>query len=54
MSEVGVFDIASLYNTSAPDGTWYIQNATNTAIPAPRVDFCLLVAAAPDFSSHNM
>lgn len=42
MSEVGVFDIASLYNTSAPDGTWYIQNTTGTAVPAPRVEFCLV------------
>lgn len=54
MNEVGVFDIASLYNTSASDGTWYIQNTTSTAVPAPRVDFCLLVASAPDSSSHNI
>ena len=54
MNEVGVFDVASLHNTSAPDGNWYIQNATGTDVPRPRVDFCLLVASAADLSSHNM
>ena len=57
MTEIYLFDVASLYNSSTPDGVWYKQNATNqnaTDVPSPRVDFCLIVASAEDGSSHNM
>ena len=57
MADVAVFDVASLYNASTPDGFWYKQNATGQNaidVPGPRVDFCLIVASAPDASSHNM
>lgn len=53
MDEIDVFDIASLYNASTPDGTWFKQIASGN-IPGRRVDFCLIVASAPDSSSHNM
>lgn len=57
MTEINVFDVASIYNTSTPDGVWYNQSATNqnaTDVPSPRIDFCLVVASAQDSSSHNI
>ena len=57
MTEVDVFDVATVYNTSTPDGVWYRQNTTTqnaTDVPSPRVDFCLVLASAQDLSSHNM
>ena len=57
MTEISIFDIASIYNTSTTDGVWYQQNSTNqfaNEVPSPRVDFCLVVASAQDSSSHNM
>ena len=57
MTEISIFDVASIYNTSTPDGVWYQQNSTNqvaTEVPSPRVDFCLVVGSAQDLSSHNM
>ena len=57
MTDVAIFDVGSLYNTSTPDGTWYRQNATAanaTSMPEPRVDFCLTAVAAADSSSYNM
>lgn len=53
MNAVDVFDVASYYNTSAPDGTWYRQS-TSGDVPETRIDFCLILASAPDGSSHNM
>lgn len=53
MAQVEIFDVASLYNQSTPNGTWYSQRATGD-IPNARVDFCLVVASAPDGSSHNI
>lgn len=53
MDELDIFDIASLYNTSTPDGTWYKQKVIGD-IPDGRVDSCLALASAPDNSSHNM
>ncbi|KAL9070535.1 MAG: hypothetical protein Q9161_004832 [Pseudevernia consocians] len=57
MTEIDIFDVASIYNSSTPDGVWYKQSATNqnaTDVPSPRVDFCLVVASAQDLSSHNI
>ena len=57
MTEIDVFDIASLYNASTPNGVWYKQRAGNqndTETPSPRVDFCLIAASSQDASSHNM
>ena len=59
MDVIDVFDVASLYNTSLPDGVWYRQNATGqnstaSAIPSAWIDFCIIVASAQDDSSHNM
>lgn len=57
MTEIDVFDVASLYNDSTPNGVWYKQNVTignGTDVPEPRVDFCLIVASAADSSSHNV
>lgn len=53
LAQVDIFDVASLYNESTPDGTWYSQRATGD-IPPSRVDFCLVFASAPDGSSHNI
>ena len=53
MDELDIFDVASLYNSSTPDGTWYKQKATGD-IPPARIDHCTIVASAPDGSSHNM
>ncbi|CAD6584293.1 MAG: hypothetical protein ASARMPRED_001726 [Alectoria sarmentosa] len=57
MTEINVFDIASIYNASTPDGVWYQQNASNqnaTEVPSPRVDFCLIAASSQDSSSYNI
>ena len=53
MDEIDVFDVASYFNASTPDGTWYKQT-TSGDTPEPRIDFCLISASAPDGSSHNM
>lgn len=53
MDEIDIFDVASLYNESTPNGTWYKQKATGD-IPPGRVDSCLAPASASDNSSHNM
>lgn len=52
---VDVFDLAS-YSRDAKSngtGTWYSQ-ATSGDIPDPRIDFCVIMASAPDNSSHNV
>lgn len=53
MDEIDIFDVASYYNASTPDGTWYKQK-TSGDTPDPRIDFCLTLASAPDGSSHNV
>lgn len=53
MDSVDIFDIASYYNSSTPDGTWYKQNVTGD-IPPGRIDHCLMLASASDNSSHNL
>ena len=53
MNEIDIFDVASYYNASTPDGTWYKQT-TSGDTPEPRIDFCLTLASAPDGSSHNV
>ena len=53
MNEIDIFDVSSYYNASVPAGTWYKQT-TSGDTPAPRVDFCVVAASAPDGSSHNM
>lgn len=53
MDELDIFDVASLYNTSTPDGTWFKQKAVGD-IPDGRVDSCLALVIAPDNSSYNM
>ena len=50
---IEVFDIAPYLRDPASNGTWYVQ-ATSGDIPSPRIDFCTIVASAPDNSSHNM
>jgi len=52
MTEIDVFDVASLYTSSNSTG-WYKQQATGN-IPAPRGLFCMVLASAPDNSSHNL
>lgn len=53
MDEIDIFDVASYYNASTPDGIWYKQK-TSGDTPIPRIDFCLVLASAPDGSSHNV
>ena len=53
MNEIDIFDVSSYYDTSVPAGTWYKQT-TSGPTPDPRVDFCAVVASAPDGSSQNM
>ena len=47
MDEIDIFDVASYYNDSTPHGTWYKQT-TSGATPDPRIDFCLILASAPE------
>ncbi|KAJ5314466.1 Major facilitator superfamily domain general substrate transporter [Penicillium atrosanguineum] len=49
---VDFLDVASIDN-GASNGTWYTQ-ATTGSVPAARTDFCLVVASAPDNSSHSI
>lgn len=53
LQSVDIFDVGSLNNASTPDGTWYSQR-TSGSTPSPRIDVCLVVAAAPDNSSYNI
>ncbi|KAK6339137.1 hypothetical protein TWF718_008561 [Orbilia javanica] len=48
MSEIAIFDIAS--------ETWHVQPASGKSyqIPQSRTDHCIVVASAPDNSSHNI
>ncbi|KAF2118857.1 hypothetical protein BDV96DRAFT_487438 [Lophiotrema nucula] len=50
---VDIFDIASYLKTPKDNGTWYSQ-PTSGDIPPPRIDFCTIIASAPDNSSHNI
>ena len=53
MDEIDIFDVASMYDPTTPDGVWYKQKATGD-VPSGRLDFCVVLASAPDSSSHNM
>lgn len=53
MDQVNIFDVASAPDSQSDDDGWYTQTITGEA-PAPRVDFCLVVAPAPDNSSFNI
>jgi hypothetical protein len=55
MNQVNIFDVSSL---SSPDSSsssngWYTQTIAGT-VPDPRIDFCLVLASAPDNSSFNI
>ncbi|OCK74540.1 hypothetical protein K432DRAFT_429967 [Lepidopterella palustris CBS 459.81] len=50
---VDVFDIASYLENHTNNGTWYSQS-TSGSIPPPRIDSCVVLASAPDNSSHNI
>jgi hypothetical protein len=54
MDQVNIFDVSTvLNNTNSTADGWYTQTITGT-VPQPRVDFCLVLASAPDNSSHNI
>lgn len=55
MSQVNVFDVESAFNPASANSNdgWYTQTITGEA-PKPRVDFCVVVASAPDESSFNI
>lgn len=50
---VEVFDLGSYLRSPTENGTWYSQ-PTSGNIPSARIDFCTIIASAPDNSSHNM
>lgn len=51
---VSVFDVGSILgNNTNSNGMWHTQNTTG-AVPPPRTDGCILIASAPDNSSHNV
>ena len=56
MTQVNIFDVE--YAMGAPgsqsDSGWYTQLITGEDVPTPRVDFCVVVAYAPDSSSYNI
>ncbi|KAL6715932.1 hypothetical protein ACLMJK_006894 [Lecanora helva] len=53
MNVIDVFDVASYYSSSTPDGVWYRQS-TSGETPDGRIDFCVIQASATDGSSHNL
>ena len=54
MDVVDIFDISSIYDDRVlSGGSWYKQNVTGD-IPESRVDFCVILASPPDYSSRNM
>jgi hypothetical protein len=55
MNQVNIFDVASVSspNSGSSSNGWYTQTITGT-VPDPRVDFCLVLASAPDNSSFNI
>lgn len=53
MDQVHIFDVASLYDPTTPNGTWYTQKVTGD-VPKPRLDHCLVLVSSQDGSSHNM
>lgn len=52
-SEIYIFDIASYLSDRSSGGKWYKQVAGGV-IPPARTGTCLVVASAPDNSSHNI
>lgn len=54
MSELDIFDVASLFKKPSNTSTaWHHQKATGD-IPLSRGQFCAVTASAPDNSSHNI
>ncbi|KAF4637225.1 hypothetical protein G7Y89_g847 [Cudoniella acicularis] len=55
MNQVNVFDVSAATNSvvMGDSGGWYTQSLTGT-VPEPRVDFCLVLASAPDNTSHSI
>jgi hypothetical protein len=55
MNAVNIFDVSSLASpdSSSSSNGWYTQTIAGTA-PDPRIDFCLVLASAPDNSSFNI
>ena len=50
MDAIHILDVATLDKN---EGIWYEQRTTGRT-PGSRVDFCLVLAIAPDKSSYNM
>ncbi|KUJ15865.1 uncharacterized protein LY89DRAFT_586981, partial [Mollisia scopiformis] len=54
MDQANIFDVSTALPTyNGSDNGWYTQTIIGTT-PEPRVDFCLVLASAPDNSSHNI
>ena len=57
MTQVNIFDVdyaVALSSEGRSGSGWYTQTITGEDVPAPRVDFCVVVASAPDGSSFNI
>lgn len=52
MNQVTIYDVAAAYGSDSASG-WYTQQTSGIA-PEPRVDFCVVLATAPDNSSQNI
>lgn len=52
MDNITIFDVGA-YLRNNSERLWYAQNATGD-IPGPRAHFCVIMASAPDNSSHNI
>lgn len=50
--DVDVFDLAS-YSSTRGNDAWFTQS-TSGDVPPSRIDFCTVLASAPDNSSHNI
>jgi hypothetical protein len=57
MEQINIFDVSKITSPSSTSGAaedgWSSQVITGT-VPEPRVDFCLVLASAPDNSSLNI
>jgi hypothetical protein len=57
MEQINIFDVSDITSSSSTNGTagggWSSQLITGI-VPDPRVDFCLVLASAPDNSSLNI
>ena len=54
MSQVTLYEVEFATNLAVAANGWRSQTIRGTDVPAPRLDFCLITASAPDNSSFNI